>query len=261
MEAKDIDELLFRASSMGDTMSGVKKGWTVEQSVTCKRKLVQMYRERLWKRRSFKTNKYTEKGTNQEDESIDLYCIVKRKMFKKNVERLTNNYFTGELDLFEGETIKTATRTIDIKTCWDWTTFPSIVDNKPDDDYEYQGYVYNDLTGATSHIVAKCLVNTPADLITNEKRILAYKMHEIQGGEESAEYIKACIEIEKNSIVDMGKFLNDYPWFEFHIRNWDFDIPAIERVHEIEIKRDILKLTQMKQRVIDCRAWMKTNLL
>ena len=41
----DFDNLLFRASSMGDIMIGVEKGWSVDKSITCQRKLVQIYRE------------------------------------------------------------------------------------------------------------------------------------------------------------------------------------------------------------------------
>lgn len=253
-----LSKLVFRASSMGDIMSGVAKGWTVENSLTCKRKLVQIYRELSWQRSVNFENKYTTKGNEQEESSITLYCRFKKKMFKKNEVRLKNDWFTGELDLFAGEEINKAIHVIDIKTSWDWTTFPSILDTI-NADYDYQGQVYMDLTGATKHTVAYCLVNTPAQLIVDEKRRLAWKMGIIDN--ETPEYIEKCIEIEKNCIVDMPLFLKENIGFEFHCTNWDYDIPMHQRVYEIDVLRDEAKIQRMKERVDECRKWMIENLL
>lgn len=242
---------------MGDIMTCVAKGWDVENSLTCKRKLIDMYRELTWKRRNNKSNKYVEKGLAVEEDAITLYCRAKKKMFKKNDIRLNNEFFTGELDLFEGETIETATHTIDIKSSWDWTTFPSICDTV-DAGYDYQGQTYMDLSGAKVHTIAYCLVNTPANLITDEKYRLARKMGVIDT--ETPEYIAACIEIEKNSIVDMNLFLKHNPGYEFHSKNWEYDIPMLERVYEMDVLKDEKKIGKMKDRVTECRKYMNKNL-
>lgn len=251
------DKILFRASSMSEIMTGVAKGWDVENSLTCKRKLVQMHREIIWRRRSNKSNKYTEKGLSVEEDSITLYCRVKGELFNKNTIRLNNEFFTGELDLYKGEEITKAKKTVDIKSSWDWTTFPSICDTV-DSAYDYQGQTYMDLSGAGIHTVASCLVNTPAGLIMDEKRKLAWKMGIIDI--ETPEYIEKCIEIEKNAIVDMEMFLKHFPSFEFHIRNWEHDIPMAERVYEMDVVRDDKKIGKMKDRVEECRKWMNKNL-
>jgi hypothetical protein len=253
----NADKLLFRASSMGDIMTGVAKGWTVENSLTCKRKLVQMYREISWGRRSDKGNKYTEKGNSVEEDSITLYSRVKKELFKKNEIRLTNEFFTGELDLFQGEEITAAKRVIDIKSCWDWTTMPSVCDTL-DAAYDYQGQIYMDLTGAGMHTIAYCLVNTPASLIQDEKKKLAWKMGVIDT--EPQEYIDACIEVEKNHIYDMELFLSHNPYFEFHCKDWKYDVPMNERFHEIDVVRDDIKIKKMIERVKECREWMNKNL-
>lgn len=254
---ENANELLFRASSMGDIMTGVAKGWDIENSLTCKRKLIQMHRELIWKRKSNKSNKYVEKGLAVEEDAITLYCRVKKEMFTKNEIRLNNEYFTGELDLFKGESITKAERTIDIKSSWDWTTFPSICDTI-DSDYDYQGQTYMSLSGAGMHTIAYCLVNTPANLILDEKRKLAWKMGIIET--ESPEYIAACIEIEKNCIVDMELFCKHNPYFEFHCKNWEYDIPMSERVYEMDVVRDEKKIEKMINRSIECRKWMNQNL-
>lgn len=255
----NANEMLFRASSMGAIMSGCKKGWDVENSLTCKRKLVEMFRQEVWQRRYDKSNKYVKKGIEVENDSITLYCRVKKgEMFKKNTIRLNNEFFTGELDLYRGESITKATRIVDIKSSYDWTTFPSICDTEVDDNYEYQGLVYMDLTGAGLHTVAHCLVNTPAHLITTEKWRKRGEMGIIDT--ETEEFIEACIEIEKNHIFDMGLFLKEYPYFEFHCKDWNYDIPMIERVHELDVVRDDKKIARMKERIDECRIWMNKNL-
>ncbi len=250
-------EILFRASSMGDVMTGVAKKWDVENSLTCKRKLIQMHRELIWKRRSNKSNKYVEKGLAVEEAAITLYCRVKKTMFKKNDIRLNNEFFTGELDLYEGTEIMKAKHTIDIKSSWDWTTFPSICD-EVDAAYDYQGQTYMDLSGAGIHTVVHCLVNTPASMIVDEKFRLARKMGII--GTETPEYVMGCCEIEKNAIVDMAQFNKDNPGFEFHIKNWDFDIPMEQRIHEMDVVKDESKIARMKDRVNESREWMSINL-
>lgn len=242
---------------MGAIMTGVKKNWDVENSLTCKRKLVEMFRQTMWQRRSDKSNKYVEKGTLVENDSITLYCRVKKELFKKNTIRLNNEFFTGELDLFRGEEILKATHVIDIKSSWDWTTFPSLCD-EVDDNYEYQGLGYMDLTGAGLHTVAHCLVNSPAHLIMSEKWKMKGKMGIIDI--ETPEFIAACIEIEKNCIYDMGLFVNENPYFEFHCKDWQYDIPMSERVHEVDVLRDDKKIAKMKERIVECRQWLNKNM-
>lgn len=253
----NADNLKFRASSMGDIMTGVAKGWGVDQSVTCKRKLVQNYRELKYGRKPKMQNKYTEKGTLAEEDGITLYSRYKKINFTKNSIRLENDFFTGELDIFEGTEITKAKRTHDIKCSWDIWTFPAFFDTT-EKDYEYQGDVYMDLSSAESHTVAHCLVNTPAKLILDEKRKLAWKMGIID--EETPEYVSECIEIEKNSIFDMELFAKHNPYFEFHSKKWDYDIPISERVHEITMKRNQDNIISMYQRIKDCREWMNENL-
>jgi len=256
----NTDQILFRASSMSDIMTGVAKKWTVENSLTTKRKLVQMHRELTWKRRSNKSNKYTEKGTKVEDDSITLYSRVKKEVFKKNDIRLNNFFFTGEVDLFQGESIEKAEVIIDIKSSWDWTTFPSLLDVESKD-YIYQGHTYMDLTGAHTFIVAHCLVNTPAEIIADEMKRLQWKMQVIDPDTDEA-YKEACKEIERNYIVDIELFKSHYPFYEFKndITKWEWDIPMKERVHEIIIHRDQTLIEQMKARVLESRAWMANNL-
>ena len=259
----DFDNLLFRASSMGDIMTGVEKGWSVDKSITCQRKLVQIYRELTWGRRASKTNKYTEKGTKVEENSITTYCRVKKTMYKKNDVRLTNDFFTGEFDLYEGVEILKANKIIDIKSSYDWTTFPSICD-KLEPKYDYQIHTYMDLTGASNGVIAHVLENNTPEAINKLKLFAKYEKGMLDsGGNESDAYIAKCVEIEKNHIYDIELFKKSLETFdelfEFHTLNWHYDIPIHQRVHEIEVVRDEAKIEKMKNRVIECREWMKKN--
>jgi len=257
MEASDF---LFRASSIGEIMSGTGKNMPVEKSVTCMRKLVQMYREMAWKRRPDFSNKYTKKGTLAEDSGIDLYCIHKGIFYRKNTERKNNQYFTGEWDLDDAKNGGIPNETIDIKCSWSPFTFPSIVD-KISKAYEYQGEVYMNLTGSKKHTVAYCLVNTPASIILKEKRRLSYEHGIIDI--ETDDYIEACMELEKNSIFDTEAFMKEYPYFEFHTpkKLMDFDIPAKERIFEVVSTENKESLDKMIARILECRQWITKNLL
>lgn len=241
---------------MGDIMTGVAKGWDVDRSITCQRKLIQMHREITWSRKADSGNKYTKKGLTVEEDGMTLLSLHKGVFFKKNDIYLRNDHFKGELDTFIGEAVDKAKHTYDVKCSWDWLTFPSFID-KADSDYEYQGLTYMDLSGALQHTIAYCLVNTPGFLIDSEKNRLAFSMG---AGEDDPEYISQCIEIEKNAIVNMELFKKHNPDFVVHCENWEFDIPQNKRVHEITIKRDEEKIQRMKSRVEECRLWMNNNL-
>lgn len=239
-------------------MTGTDKGWNVDSSKTCKKELIKMMREYKYNRRPNFSNKYTRKGNACENDSIDLYCLHKGKFYKKNEVRLSNEYFTGECDLFDGESFSKATEIVDIKTSWSLDTFPPFFEVTKQE-YEYQGQVYMNLSGATKHIVAHCLVNTPATMLVDQKfyKKKEYNIIDI----ESPEYIEECKRIEREGIFDLAKFIEENPWFEFHsdINEWIYDIPVEKRVREVVVEKDSGIVTKMILRVLECRDWMNRN--
>src|SRR3546814_17941345 len=74
--------------------------------------------------------------------SIELYNSVFFTDHKKNTERRTNDWITGECDIFDGRTIK------DIKSAWSLATFPKTPASAHDSGYEWQGRAYMWLWGA-----------------------------------------------------------------------------------------------------------------
>jgi hypothetical protein len=108
------------------------------------------------------SSKYTEKGLAVENDSIDLYNSVFFTDYTKNTERKSNEWVTGECDIFTGKKI------IDIKSSWSLDTFPATAAAAADTTYEWQTRVYMWLWDVEDAEVAFCLVNTPEELIGYE---------------------------------------------------------------------------------------------
>jgi hypothetical protein len=117
------------------------------------------------------TSKYMDKGILMEDESIKLYNSVFFTGHTKNIERKTNEWLTGECDIFTGNKI------IDIKTSWSLATFPCIVDECVNKDYEWQLRAYMMLWNVDQAELAYCMVNTPDDLMKYEQADLHHVDH------------------------------------------------------------------------------------
>lgn len=232
-----LPDFKIRCSSLGSIMTeprekaAKKRG---ELSETAKTHLVELYVEYRYGRTKKVENKYVEKGRAVEEDGIDLYSELHRNFYQKNKERLTNDYITGEPDMFVGKDILYADRIIDTKCSWDLHTFIKAKIDKVNKDYYWQGMGYMFLTGARSFSLAYCLINTPTTLILDEKRRLAYRMEVID--EMRPDYIEACKEIDRNCIFN--------------------DIPKSERMFEIHIERDYAAIENIKRKVIQCRQWI-----
>ncbi len=181
------------------------------------------------------TNKYMEKGTMAEEDSIDLYSIVKKQYFEKNKELISNDWFIGTPDLFIGKSINEAQLIIDLKTSWDIFTFYGVMLKGLDKRYYWQLQAYMDLTGAKKAKLVYCLVNTPYKLVEDEKKKLLWKLGVIDPDKDEA-YIKGCEEIDRNSYFD--------------------DIPNEERYIEFEIDRNQDDIDKAHNRIIECRNFL-----
>lgn len=264
----NANQILFRASSMGDIMTGTAKGWDVENSLTCKKKLMEIFADQVHRRRTEQDNKYTLKGKTVENDAITLLTVITKKFYIKNETRLNDEYFTGEWDVNDNP----ITETIDTKAKYSLVTFLEDTLNKKDKSYEYQGQVYMHLTGAKKHTIANCLVNNTAKAIEKEKLFLSYSEGMTdEHGNESPEYILKCQQIERNHIFDINLFNKRYPNYPFHsavkftpsgdMAYWHHDIPKEQRLFLFEpIIYDPLIINAMKARIDDCRQWMNKNL-
>jgi hypothetical protein len=243
-------------------------------SATAKSYLLKCYiKERFGREKDIKS-KYILKGLAVEEDNITLYSRVKKKFFKKNMERLENGWICGEPDLFEGEVILKASAIIDMKSSWDIFTFYDVVidmiesaekskkkaekkaeKSKAEDsaesdngipngmnpDYYWQGTGYMDLTGAQKFNLSYGLIDTPQALIEKEKSNLLFELGgylAITGNaEKEALYLAACDELEQSMKYE--------------------DIPINQRLIELSVPRNDEHIELVHRRVEKCREYLK----
>ncbi len=120
------------------------------------------------------STKPMQKGIDCEQQSIDLLNSVEFRLSKpytKNTERRSNEWITGECDIYDHDTKLIR----DIKTSWSLATFPLFATNA--DDYEWQMRGYMMLWDCEAASVDYCLVDTPEHLIGYEQRELHIVSH------------------------------------------------------------------------------------
>lgn len=256
---KNANNILFRCSSLGHLMTEPKNK-NEPLSETTKTNLIDIFVSANYNRREETESKFIEKGNAREEDSITLLSRVKKLMLKKNDVRLSNEFITGEMDIFLGKDINDADETFDIKTSWSAFTFFR-AQKELNKMYFWQGQGYMALTGAKKHTVAYCLVNGTAQAIDDEKRRLSYKMNLLDPSN-SEEYSIRCRKIEINHIFDLKSFIKENPFYEFHsdIKKWEYDISPSERVFTFEFERDEFLIKNLYDRIIQCRSWMNKNL-
>jgi hypothetical protein len=99
-----------------------------------------------------------------EQDSIDLFNRVRGLSLIKNAERRSNDFLTGECDLFDAS----ARRGHDLKSPWSAKTFPITTVDCEDKLYEWQMRGYMALWDAAEWEVNYALVDTPDKLIGYE---------------------------------------------------------------------------------------------
>lgn len=154
-------KLIFRASSLADIMTEPKSK-SDKLSVGAKTAITKMAKEAVYGYDERITSKPMTKGIQCEDQSIELLNSVLFASHTKNTERKTNEWITGECDIFTGSKI------IDIKSSWSLATFPALAEDGENKTYTWQLAAYMWLWGVDSAAIAYCLVSTPEELIGYE---------------------------------------------------------------------------------------------
>lgn len=160
----------IRASALGDLMTDPKEKTEI-LSKGAKTVLDNMAKEFVYGFNEVISGKYMEKGIIVEDQAIELYNSVFFTNYKKNTERKTNDWLTGECDIFTGDKI------IDIKSSWSLPTFPATAEEGRDKGYEWQLRAYMMLWNVDEAEIAYCMVNTPDELIKFEQEELHFVDH------------------------------------------------------------------------------------
>jgi hypothetical protein len=160
----------FRASSLGLIMTDPKSKDEI-LSVGAKTEIEKLAKQFVYGFDEIITSKYMTKGIEVENASIELYNSVFFTSHTKNTERKSNNWITGECDIFE------PSKVIDIKSPWSLSTFPATAKSGIDKGYEWQGRAYMWLWDVPNFEIAYCMVNTPEALIGYDDPSIHYVDH------------------------------------------------------------------------------------
>ena len=236
----------------------------IELTDGAKKTLDDIVRSNYFGRRSKIETKQMTKGLVKEDESITLLTDYTNKMYFKNTQRKQNEFFDGECDI--NKSIVT-----DIKTSWDWSTFP--VTGSLPSIYEWQTTCYIDLFECDGGQVAYCLVDTPPSLILRELRYVMKDSDFLRYNEDLGdveiieEFIEPIVdEIKRHlftkkgldAFIDFcaGNFPIDPIWFK------DFqEVDKTKRVRIFDVPKDETKISQVKEMIKLARVYMNESLI
>lgn len=154
-------EVKFRCSSIGKLMTEPKTQKEGPLSVGAKTYIRSLAAQEIFGVDFEVSSKQMEKGLQVEDESIGLLNRVRGLALVKNTERRSNDWITGECDLFDAGRM----RGHDLKSSWSCATFPIATVDCEDKLYEWQMRGYMALWDAPEWEVNYALVDTPEKLI------------------------------------------------------------------------------------------------
>jgi len=166
-------DLLIRCSSLGSIMTDPKTKAEGPLSVGAKTYIRELAAQEIFGIDFHVTSKYMEKGIVCEDDAIQLLNRVRGLGLKKNTERKSNGFLTGECDLFD----ELSNRGHDTKCSWSAATFPILEVDCVDKKYEWQMRGYMMLWDADEWEVNYCLVDTPAHLVAYEPMQMHFVSH------------------------------------------------------------------------------------
>ena len=195
----------FRCSSLGKLMTEPRSKSEGPLSVGAKTYIRELAAQEIFGVEFEISSKAIEKGIEVEGDSIDLLNSVRGLSLFKNTERKSNEFITGECDLFDAE----AKRGHDIKSSWSIATFPITVADCEDRLYEWQMRGYMALWDADEWEVNYCLVDTPDRLIGFEPMPLHVVSHLPEWMRVTTWTVKRDLEKEA-AIFEKVKAANEY---------------------------------------------------
>lgn len=221
------DSFRIRASATGKIMTNAKSKAEI-LGATCKTYLEDWAKEQLTGKHVDTITKYTTKGIIMEREAIDMVTsVLKKGLLNKNTKSLQDDEITGTPDLILSDMI------IDVKCSWDLSTFPMFKTEVPNTEYYWQAQSYMALTGKASYKLAYALMDTPAHLIEAECNKYCYHFGYAWSEERLEDFT------EQMTYKDVDEKL----------RTKIFDIP-----------RDDEAIAKIRERVHECRKYLKTIL-
>lgn len=175
------------------------------------------------------------KGKMGEEEARLLLCFVDNVIYKVHKDRISNDYLSGEIDVYLGESVLQATNITDIKNSSDYPTYLKKINNGLENGQMEQVQGYCDIASAGEGWIANCLVDAPDEIIEDMKYRVSRKFGSLT--------------------VESPEFLEKWAIFE---RSMRFEkIHPMKRVNKIKIE-PFSKFEQQAvyDRVKVCREWL-----
>lgn len=149
----------WRPSQLGKLMTNPRSKSEV-LSETAKAEIRRIAKEDFFGYESKITTKPMIKGTDWEQDGIDLLNNVRFTNYTKNNLRVENEYMSGCCDIITDDLI------IDIKSSWSLETFPATPSEGENSDYEWQGRAYMWLYDRPAFDLVYTMYTTPDELLT-----------------------------------------------------------------------------------------------
>jgi hypothetical protein len=177
----------------------------------------------------------TKKGKMTEFEGIIMLSLVDGEVYKENKDRIENDYLSGEIDAYIGESVYEATRIADIKSAFDYPTFLKKINNGLENGQREQVAGYCDISGAKEGVIANVLVNNPDEIIEEMKYRVARKFNALTT--ESPDFLEEWVKWERSMRFD--------------------HIPKTQRVHKIQVELfSQFERQKIYDRVKICREYL-----
>ena len=213
----------IRCSSIGHIMAYPDKDVLPKGAET---HLKNWSKSKLYSRTKDISSKYLTKGNEVEEQAIDLLAEYLGGGFLfKNDKFFEDDHMTGMPDVI------TSKQVFEIKSPWDWTTFPAFESKVTTVDYWWQCQGYMALTGLDFAQLCYVLCDTPEHQIQREAKSQSWQLG--FEGEVSEELYN---EVERNMTYS--------------------DIPLDQRVKIFDIPRDEKAIQQIRNRVEVCRVYL-----
>lgn len=230
MRETDFSNYKFRCSMLGSLMTNSRNKKDL-LSVTTRSYLQELHKEELFGYRPTLQTLEMSKGILVEDHSIDLLSEVHNRpiedQYVKNEKFFENEFVCGTPDIFMDDIL------VDVKNSFTMKTFPmyytgDLLSYDKNYYWQLQGYMW--LTGLNEGTLARCLVNTPEEIVQGVRFRRAKELG-----------------VMDLSMDEEEKIIRDHT-FEHH--------PANLRVVEIPVEFNETHIEQLKERIAHCRDYM-----
>tara|TARA_R110002033_G_scaffold114771_3_gene159572 strand:- start:681 stop:1619 length:939 start_codon:yes stop_codon:yes gene_type:complete len=203
-----------------------------------------VFRDVFDRRRRLLKNKYLDKGTICEQDSMQLASDIDGEFYEAHNKYYENEFICGSPDIVH-------TDVKDIKSNYDKDSFDKAELTTL---YTWQVRFYLWLCGFTKGELVYCLVNNTIEDLNNQKYYLKNALNDIDGTSE--EYKKQAQQIERNMIFDISAWKKNYPSYDFENTNLNFSISKVRRIKRFDIELLPEHISFIKKRVKMCREYL-----